>query len=151
MVTRDNNDLPIVSPLLIKWKPMFIEQFDLGIGEELLPRVGLADETSDELSEVTSDVTEWLSSIPDVGSVMDCDEDESLSGDVKSKDRLSDDFSMKPTSKQLKLSLSKGKTTKNKALDEATTSSKGKTMITAATGSLKDCTYSLNCSRFVAR
>ena len=50
----------------------------------------LANETSDELSEVTSDVTEWLSSIPDVGSVMGCDEDESLSGDVKSKDKLRD-------------------------------------------------------------
>ena len=31
-----------------------------------IPRVGLADETSDELSEVTTDVTVWLSSIPDV-------------------------------------------------------------------------------------
>ena len=72
MATQNNNDLPIVSPSLIKWKPVFIEQFDLGIGEEWLPRVGLADETSEELSEITSDVTEWLSSIPDVGSVMDC-------------------------------------------------------------------------------
>ena len=69
---------------------MFTEQFDLRIGEEWLPCMGLADETSDELSEVTSDVTEWLSSIPDVGFVMDCDEDESLSSDVKSKDKLSD-------------------------------------------------------------
>ena len=83
MATWNNNDLP----LLIKWKPVFIEQFDLGIGEEWLPRVGLADETSDELREVTSDVMEWLPSIPDVGSVMDCDEDESFSGDIMSKDK----------------------------------------------------------------
>ena len=148
MATRNNNDLPTVSPLLIKWKSVFIEQFDLVIGEEWLPCVGLADETSDELSEVTSDVMEWLSSMPDVGSVMDCDEDKNLSGDIKSKDELSDGFSVKPTLKQLKLLLLKGKTTKNKALDKAATSSKGKT--TNTTGPLKDCTDSLNCSRFVA-
>ena len=152
MATQNNNDLPIVSPSLIKWKPVFIEQFDLGIGEEWLPHVGLADETSEELSEITSDVTEWLSSIPDVGSVMDCDEDESLSGEVKSKDKLSDDFSVKPTPKRLKLSLSKSKITESKALDKAATctGSKGKTTNTAASGPLKDCTDSLNCSRFVA-
>ena len=90
MVTQNNNDLPIFSPSLIKWKPVFIEQFDLRIGEEWLPHVDLANETSDELSKATSDVTEWLSSIPDVESVMDCNENESLSGDVKSKDKLSD-------------------------------------------------------------
>ena len=99
MATQNNNNLPIVSPSLIKWKPVFIEQFDLGIGEEWLPLVGPADEASGELSEVTSDVTEWLSSIPDVGSVMDCDEDEDQSGDIKSKDELSDNFSVKPTLK----------------------------------------------------
>jgi len=38
------SDLPVVSPLLIKWKPVFIEKFDLGIGEEWLPRAGLADD-----------------------------------------------------------------------------------------------------------
>ena len=45
---------------------------------------------SDKLSEVTSDMMEFLSSIPDVRFVMDCDEDESLSSDVKNKDKLSD-------------------------------------------------------------
>ena len=130
---------------------MFIEQFDLGISEEWLPHVGLTNETSDILSEVTSDVTEWLSSIPDVGSsVMDCDKDESLSGDVKRKDEISDDFSAKPTLTQLTLLLLKGKTTKNKAPCKAATGSKGKTTNTAAIEPLKDCTDSLNCSRFVA-
>ena len=111
--------------------------------------MGLTNETTDKLSEVTSDLTEWLSSIPYVGFVMDCDEDENLSGDIKSKDELSDDFSVKPTPKQLRLSLSKGKTTKNKLLDEAATGSKGKTTNTAATGHLEDCTNSLNRSHFI--
>ena len=150
MATQNNNDLPIVSPLLIKWKPMFLEQFNLGIGEEWQPRVSLANKISNELREVTSDVMEWLSSIPDVGSSMDCDEHESLSGDVKSKDKQSDICSVNPTPKQLKLSLQKGKTTKNKALDEAATGLKGKTTNTAATGLLKDCIDSPNCSHFVA-
>ena len=43
-------------------------------------------------------------------------------------------YTTKPTPKQLKLSLSKGKTTKNKALNKAATGSKGKTTNTAATG-----------------
>ena len=29
----DGSDLRIVSPSLIKWKPVFIEEFDLGIGD----------------------------------------------------------------------------------------------------------------------
>ena len=81
---------------------------------------------------------------------MDCDEDENLSGNIKSKDELSDDFSVKPTPKQLKLSLLKGKTAKNKVLDEAATGSNGKITNTAATGHLKDCTDGLNRSRFIA-
>ena len=44
-------------------------------------------------------------------------------------------FSVKTTLKPLKLLLSKGKTTKNKALDEAATGLKGKTTNTAATRS----------------
>ena len=34
MAMQNDNYLPIVSPLLIKWKPVLIEQFDLGIGIE---------------------------------------------------------------------------------------------------------------------
>ena len=91
-----------------------IEQFDLGIGEERLPGVGSADETSNKLSEVSGNMTEWLLSIPDVGSVVDCDEDVSLSDGVKSKDELSDNFTMKPTLKRLKLSLLKSRTTQGR-------------------------------------
>ena len=67
-----------------------------------------------------------------------------------SKDKLSDNFNVKLTPKWFKLSLSKGKRTKSKALDKAATSSKGKTTNIAATGPLNDCTDSLKCSRFVA-
>ena len=67
-----------------------------------------------------------------------------------SKDKISDNFNVKPTPKRFKLSLSKGKTTKSKALDKAATSSKGKTTNIAATRPLNDCTDSLNRSRFVA-
>ena len=141
-MAENGRDLPIVSPSLLKWKPVFIEQFDLGIGEEWLPRVGMGDETSDEVTECTSDVTEWLSRLPDVGSVMECDEDESMSmwsadvtrnnessnGSVKpTRNNESTDGSVKPT-KRLKLSLSR---TKNKT----------------ATAPLKDCSNDL--SRFI--
>ena len=58
------SNLPVVSPSLIKWKPVFIEKFDLGIGEEWLPRVGLTDDgtanSSDKLTDTASDVIEWL-------------------------------------------------------------------------------------------
>jgi len=70
------------------------EKFDLGIGEEWLPRVGLTDDgTSDKLTDTASDViewlftdescdevtdmTEWLSSLPNVGSIMDVDKGDS--------------------------------------------------------------------------
>ena len=73
------NGRGFVSPSLIKWKPVFIEKFDLGIGEEWLPRVGSgnceAEPNSNELSDMTSDVTEWLSSLPDVQTVMNFNED----------------------------------------------------------------------------
>ena len=52
-MAENGRDLPIVSPSLLKWKPVFIEQFNLGIGEEWLPRVGMGDETSDEVTECT--------------------------------------------------------------------------------------------------
>jgi len=43
---------------------VFIEKFDLGIGEEWLPCVGLADNgttnSSDKLIDTASDVIEWL-------------------------------------------------------------------------------------------
>ena len=38
------SNLPVVSLLLIKWKPVFIDKFDLGIGKEWLPHVSLANE-----------------------------------------------------------------------------------------------------------
>ena len=69
MAAKDGSDLPIVSLLLVRWKPMYIRKFDLGIGGECLPRV-LVGDTDDKLTELTSDVTECLSSLPDVGSVM---------------------------------------------------------------------------------
>ena len=62
--SASGSDLPIVNHLLIKWKPVYIEQFDLGIGKEWLLCVGLA--YSDELTDLTSDVIKWLSSLPDV-------------------------------------------------------------------------------------
>ena len=137
--SASGRDLPIVSPSLVKWKPVFIEQFDLGIREEWLPRVGLADETSDELTDLTSDVTEWLSSLSDVGSVMECDVGESTSmwsSDIKSNNE-SGNVNVKPT-KRLKLSLSNSRT------KVKTSESK------PATAHLKDCTNNLNNSRFVA-
>ena len=75
MAVNGTSGEPIVSPSLIKWNPVFIEQFDLGIGEEWLPRVGVGtdetiDEPSEELAELTSDVTQWLSGLPDVWIVM---------------------------------------------------------------------------------
>jgi len=77
---------------------VFIENFDLGIGKEWLPRVDLADDgavnCSDKLTDTASDViewlftdescdevtdvTEWLSSFPDVRSIMDADESDSI-------------------------------------------------------------------------
>ena len=101
------SDFPVVSPSLIKTKPVIIEQFDPGIGEEWLPCVGLADETSDEMTDSASDVMEWLSSLPDVGSVMECREGESTSmwnSNIKSNNESSI-VSVKPT-KRSKLSLS---------------------------------------------
>ena len=61
--------------------------------------MGLPDETSDELTHLTSDVTQWLSSLSNVGSVMECDEGESTSmwsGDIKSNNE-SGNVSVKPT------------------------------------------------------
>ena len=51
---------------------------NLEIGEEQLSSLGLVNETSEKLSKVTSDVTEWLSSMLYILSAMDCHEDESL-------------------------------------------------------------------------
>ena len=124
MAVNGTSGEPIVSPSLIKWNPVFIEQFDLGIGEEWLPRVGVGtdetiDEPSEELAELTSDVTQWLSGLPDVGSIMDCDDGDSSSfgksvqlDAIKNTDTASDGWSyngvdnvVKPPPKQLKLSL----------------------------------------------
>ena len=56
-MARNCSDLPVVSPSLVKWKPVFIEQFDLGIGKEWLPCLGSVNEgTNNELSDMTSDV-----------------------------------------------------------------------------------------------
>ena len=158
MAVNGSVDSIIVSPSLIKWKTVFIEQFDLGIGEEWLPWVGVgADETIDEpneeFAELTSDVTEWLSSLPDVGSIMDCDDGD---GDgmfgrkgmqlyaIENTDTTSDDWScnrgddvVKPPTKRLKLSLAssrkKSKRTESKML--------------TTTAPLKDCTnQSFHCS-----
>ena len=122
MAVNDTSGEPIVSPSLIKWKPVFIEQFDLGIGEEWLLRVGVGtnetiDEPSEELAELTSDVTQWLSGL--LGSIMDCDDGDSSSfgksvqlDAIKNTDATSDDWSynrvnnvVKPPTKRLKLSL----------------------------------------------
>jgi len=54
------SNLPVVSLSLIKWKPVFIEKFDLRIGKEWLPHVGLADDgtanSSDKVTDTASDV-----------------------------------------------------------------------------------------------
>ena len=156
MAVNGSVDSIIVSPSLIKWKPVFIKQFDLGIGEEWLPRMGVGtdetiDEPNEELAELTSDVTEWLSSLPDVGSIMDCDDGEGTSGGksmqldaIENTDTTSDDWScnrgdnvVKPPTKRLKLSLAssrrKSKRTESKML--------------TTTAPLKDCA---NQSRFIA-
>jgi len=79
----------VVSPSLIKGKPIFIEKFDLGIGEEWLPRMvrEYSDKQCDKLTDMAKDVREWLFTdktcdeladmtecLPDVGSIMDVDE-----------------------------------------------------------------------------
>ena len=57
VLTKGN--LPVVSSSFIKWKPVFIEQFHLGIGEEWLPHLGSINEgTNSELSDMTSDVNQ---------------------------------------------------------------------------------------------
>ena len=135
MAMNGCEDSIIVSPSLIKWKPVFIKQFDLGIGEEWLPQVGVGadetiDEPSEELVELTSDLTEWLSNLPDVGSTMDCDDSDGMFWKVmqldaiENTDTASDDWScnrvVKPPTKRLKLSLAssrrKGKRAESKML-----------------------------------
>ena len=156
MAVNGTSGEPIVSPSLIKWKPVFIEQFDLGIGEEWLPRVGVGtdetiDEPSEELAELTSDVTQWLSGLPDVESIMDCDDgDRSTFGKsvqldaIKNTDTASDGWSynrvddvVKPPAKRLKLSLASSRR-KSKI-------TKSETLTTSAP--LKDCN---NQNRFIA-
>ena len=46
------------------------------------------DEPSEELAEVTSNVMEWLSSLPNVGSIMDCDDGDSMFGKVMQLDTI---------------------------------------------------------------
>ena len=153
MAVNGTSGEPIVSPSLIKWNPVFIEQFDLGIGEEWLPRVGVGtdetiDEPSEELAELTSDVTQWLSGLPDVGSIMDCDDGDSSSfgksvqlDAIKNTDTASDGWSynrvdnvVKPPPKQLKLSLASSRR-KSKITER-------ETLTTSAP--LKDCNNQLH-------
>ena len=77
--------------------------YHFGVGDEI------STEISDKLTDLTGDVMEWLSSIPDVGAFMECDEGEGestsmWSGDIKTNNE-SGNVSMKLT-KRLKLSLS---------------------------------------------
>ena len=125
---RNCSDLLAVSPSLIKWKPVFIEKFDLGIGEEWLPRVGVNEPENniDEFSLEFSDVTEWLSSVPDLRSVLD-DEGDSTSRwssdivDTESHLHLENgDGSIVKSTKRLKLSRGlKSKATEKKAATNA--------------------------------
>lgn len=161
----ENSSLPIVSPSLIKWKPVFIEQFDLGIGEEWLPHVGMGDETrdetraSDELPEL-SNVTDWLSSLSDVRCVMECDEDEKMCmwrGDVTTNNiKLSNtDGSVKPTGSNGESSSVKP-TRSNETIDVSVKRTKrlklslSRNKNKTATAPLKDCSNDLNHSRFIA-
>ena len=133
---RNCSDLPAVSPSLIKWKPVFIEKFDLGIGEEWLPRVGV-NEPKNNIDEF-SDVTERLSSVPDLRSVLDDKGDSTSrwsSDIVDTESHLhfeNGDGSVVKSTKRLKLSRGlKSKATEKKA----------------AINAMKDCT---NLSCFVA-
>ena len=65
---------------------MFIKKFDLGIniGEQWLPHKGLIEgANNDGLTEKASNVTEWLSSLPDVRSFMGVDEGNCIFGNTQ--------------------------------------------------------------------
>ena len=116
--------------------PVFIEKFNLEISVEWLHRLGsVNDGTNNELSDMTSDVMEWLSSLPDMGSVMDFDEYGSTSQALlngESNAEHSNDSSV-PNKVQLLLQ------TNRKATNEK-----------AATAPMKDCTNNVNRNRFIA-